>query len=102
MTCSWVRSKPFVAISGLLAAIFGVMSALGFMTAIGVPFIATIGSMPFFIIGECTYGNNYISFSEQGATGITCLQINKLILTNSSELDHSDLFSFSNYHIVIM
>ena len=52
MTGSWVRSKPFVAISGLLAAIFGVMSAMGFMTAVGVPFVATIGSMPFLIIGK--------------------------------------------------
>ena len=48
----WVRSKPFVAISGLVAAAMGVVSAMGLLSFVGVPFASVIGTMPFLIMGE--------------------------------------------------
>ena len=53
MVRSRVRSKPWVALSGLLVCMFGIMSSLGLMAAIGVPFETAVGAMPPLIFGKC-------------------------------------------------
>ena len=47
-----VRSKPFAAMGGELAAAFAIVTSLGLMSACGLPFASTVGVMPFLIIGK--------------------------------------------------
>ena len=61
MVWSRVRSKLWVGLSGLLSAFFGIVSALGVMMAVGVPFIAVVGAMPFLIFGEHYFANALIT-----------------------------------------
>ena len=47
-----VRSKPWVACSGLVAACLAIVSSTGLMSAAGVKFASIVGTMPFLIIGK--------------------------------------------------
>ena len=47
-----VRSKPWVALGGLVAALLGIVSSVGVMSAAGVKFASIVVVMPFLILGE--------------------------------------------------
>ena len=56
-----VRSKPWVAMSGMVAAALGIGSTIGLMSAAGVKFASVVGTMPFLIIGKPYVHVNSIS-----------------------------------------
>lgn len=47
-----VRSKPWLAVGGEIAAGMAIVTSLGLLSAAGVSFASTVGIMPFLIIGE--------------------------------------------------
>ena len=47
-----VRSKPWMAFSGMVAAFMGVGSTIGLMSAAGVKFASSVASLPFLMIGK--------------------------------------------------
>ena len=51
----WVRSKPWLAMCGVLSAGLAVLSSFGLMSYIGVPYINVVGSSPFLILGKSSF-----------------------------------------------
>ena len=47
-----VRSKPWVAVGGLVAALLGTASSVGVMSAAGVKFVGVVVVMPFLMLGK--------------------------------------------------
>jgi len=54
MMKDWVRSKFWYGWGGILTVSIAIASALGFGLLVGLPFTATVGSMPFLIVGRLT------------------------------------------------
>ncbi|XP_072019485.1 patched domain-containing protein 3-like [Amphiura filiformis] len=52
MTKDPVRSKPWLAIAALVSTLLAMLSALGVMFFVGVPFVDMVVAMPFIIIGR--------------------------------------------------
>lgn len=53
-TCyvDWVLSKPILAIFGCLNAGMGILTALGFLTMLGMVYNEIVGVMPFLVVGR--------------------------------------------------
>ena len=52
MMFDWVRSKMWYACFGIVTIAIAIVSSLGFGLAVGLPLAATVGSMPFLIVGK--------------------------------------------------
>ena len=50
----WVRSKPWLAMCGVLSAGLAILSSFGLMSYLGLPYINVVGSSPFLILGKLT------------------------------------------------
>jgi len=51
-TIDWVRSKPLLAVVGILEPGMAIVSAMGFLLLIGAPYNDTVIVMPFLVFGK--------------------------------------------------
>ena len=58
MSCmmkDWVRSKPYLALTGLLSTAFSLATTFGLLSLLGIGAPPYVGLVPFLTIGECGY-----------------------------------------------
>ena len=48
----WVRSKPWVALSGMTSAALGIGSSMGLVSLLGFKYGSIVGTMPLLIMGK--------------------------------------------------
>ena len=55
MMNDWVRSKPWLALLGVISAGLSLLSVFGLLSALGVKAVPQVGLVPFLILGKCDY-----------------------------------------------
>ena len=57
MMNDWVRSKPWLALLGVISAGLSLLSVFGLLSALGVRAVPQVGLVPFLILGKYDYSS---------------------------------------------
>ena len=65
-TCLQVSTRALLACGGVLAAVLGIVSSLGFLSYLGVEYVNFVGIMPFLVMGGSFVMSSCLSWSWVG------------------------------------
>ncbi len=86
MMNDWVRSKPWLALVGVISAGLSLLSVFGLLSALGVRAVPQVGLVPFLILGE------YSVTGEVWWGGGVAWVLRSVRFKRASGLDSSTLF----------